>query len=199
MLQISRIAVVVFASLCVSNAFAVKLYKWKDEQGNITYQDTPPPGSADKVEEKEFDTDANVVPAEDGQTAAEGAPGENRGAAAEDKSKDDAVGLEGEALSAAEEEARLRQEAEEALDDVPSDGGTDAGAVPEPGDLADPGTPAEAGTPAESGATGDAAATATPGTSAAGGATAGAAAGGTTGAGGAVAPPLAPAAPAVGP
>ncbi|MFQ6023344.1 MAG: DUF4124 domain-containing protein [Acidiferrobacterales bacterium] len=40
----------------------VKLYKWVDEEGNVTYQDTPPPPhSAARVEEKHIDLDKNVT------------------------------------------------------------------------------------------------------------------------------------------
>jgi len=44
-------------------AHAVKLYKWVDERGNTVYQDKPPPKNIPFVEEKEFDTETNVVPA----------------------------------------------------------------------------------------------------------------------------------------
>ena len=197
MFRISRTAVVVFISLFVSNAFAVKLYKWEDEKGNVTYQDTPPPDGVGKVEEKDIDIEANVVPAdsEGEQTASPGASGEDQDTASDDATKRDKGGLEGEAL-AAEEEDRLAREAEETPDDGSGD---DPGAGPEPSEFADPGATAEAGARADAAATGDAAATATPATPATGGAT-GAAAGGTTGAGAAVTPPpLPPAAPAVGP
>ncbi len=41
------------ASLCIGislNAHAVKLYKWVDEEGNVTYQDQPPPETSDYEE-----------------------------------------------------------------------------------------------------------------------------------------------------
>ena len=45
-------AVLVIASgLAIAPASAQKLYKWVDEQGNVTYQDQPPPGEARKVDE----------------------------------------------------------------------------------------------------------------------------------------------------
>ncbi len=40
---------------------AVKLYKWVDERGNVTYQDRPPPANASEVEEKDIDPNAGVT------------------------------------------------------------------------------------------------------------------------------------------
>lgn len=40
---------------------AVKMYKWVDEQGNVTYQDRPPPANASKVEEKHIDSNQGVT------------------------------------------------------------------------------------------------------------------------------------------
>jgi len=40
---------------------AVKLYKWVDEQGNVTYQDQPPPANATEVEEKNIDPNEGVT------------------------------------------------------------------------------------------------------------------------------------------
>jgi glutaredoxin len=40
------------ATLAVAPAYAGKLYKWVDEQGNVSYQDRPPPEGRGKVEEK---------------------------------------------------------------------------------------------------------------------------------------------------
>ncbi len=40
---------------------AVKLYKWVDEQGNVTYQDQPPPANASEVEEKNIDPNEGVT------------------------------------------------------------------------------------------------------------------------------------------
>jgi len=40
---------------------AVKLYKWVDEQGNVTYQDRPPPANASAVEEKDIDPNEGVT------------------------------------------------------------------------------------------------------------------------------------------
>lgn len=44
-------------------ASAVKLYKWVDKDGKITYQELPPPADASKVEEKDINPDANVIQA----------------------------------------------------------------------------------------------------------------------------------------
>jgi len=40
---------------------AVKLYKWVDEQGNVTYQDHLPPANASEVEEKDIDPNEGVT------------------------------------------------------------------------------------------------------------------------------------------
>lgn len=47
--------------LCVADIHAVKLYKWVDETGKVTYQDRPPPNSAAGVEEKNIDPDQNTL------------------------------------------------------------------------------------------------------------------------------------------
>ena len=40
---------------------AAKIYKWTDEQGNISYHDRPPPGDTGTLEEKDIDPDRNVI------------------------------------------------------------------------------------------------------------------------------------------
>ena len=45
-------------------ASAVKLYKWVDKDGKVTYQEFPPPASATKVEEKDINPDANIIQAD---------------------------------------------------------------------------------------------------------------------------------------
>jgi hypothetical protein len=40
---------------------AVKLYKWVDDNGRVTYQDRPPPSGAAEIEEKEINPDQNTV------------------------------------------------------------------------------------------------------------------------------------------
>lgn len=57
---------VLFALLLVMGihvplAHATKLYKWVDEQGNVTYQDRPPPANASEVEEKHIDPNEGVT------------------------------------------------------------------------------------------------------------------------------------------
>ncbi|GMQ90434.1 MAG: hypothetical protein BMS9Abin10_0811 [Gammaproteobacteria bacterium] len=42
-------------------AHGVKLYKWIDSAGNVTYQDQPPPTGSGVVEEKNIDPDRNVT------------------------------------------------------------------------------------------------------------------------------------------
>lgn len=40
---------------------AAKVYKWVDEDGNVSYRDKPPPkGSKGKIEEKQIDPDINI-------------------------------------------------------------------------------------------------------------------------------------------
>ncbi len=44
----NRFAILVFSTILVAaSAQAQNLYKWVDEDGNITYQDSPPPGASD--------------------------------------------------------------------------------------------------------------------------------------------------------
>jgi hypothetical protein len=51
---LSALAVtLIFLSLC-QPVHAQKLYKWVDEDGNVSYQDTPPPNTAKSVEESEL-------------------------------------------------------------------------------------------------------------------------------------------------
>ncbi len=38
-----------------------KLYKWVDEEGNVTYQDNPPPPGTDEVKEKTINPDEGVT------------------------------------------------------------------------------------------------------------------------------------------
>ncbi len=40
---------------------SVKLYKWVDQAGNVTYQDHPPPSGSGAVEEKNIDPDQNAL------------------------------------------------------------------------------------------------------------------------------------------
>lgn len=48
----NTLIIVLAAALAAAPAYAGKLYKWVDEQGNISYQDRPPPAGVGKVEEK---------------------------------------------------------------------------------------------------------------------------------------------------
>lgn len=59
----SAVAVLALAGLVLSPAApAAKAYKWVDEQGNVTYQDRPPPDSASAVEERSLDGPSAEVP-----------------------------------------------------------------------------------------------------------------------------------------
>lgn len=50
----NTLIVVLLATLLASPAYAARLYKWVDPQGNVTYQDQPPSeGQGGRVEEKE--------------------------------------------------------------------------------------------------------------------------------------------------
>jgi glutaredoxin len=60
--------VLVVASLCAllaAPAHAGKLYKWIDKDGNVSYQDSPPPPEAGRVEEKTL-RGATTAPAPEG-------------------------------------------------------------------------------------------------------------------------------------
>jgi glutaredoxin len=48
----NTLILVLAAALAMAPAYAGKLYKWVDEQGNVSYQDRPPPEGQGKVEEK---------------------------------------------------------------------------------------------------------------------------------------------------
>ena len=47
--------------LLPASVSAVKLYKWVDADGKVTYQELPPPADARKVEEKDIDPDLNIA------------------------------------------------------------------------------------------------------------------------------------------
>lgn len=42
-----------------AHAYGVKLYKWTDENGRVTYQDHPPPPARGNVEEKDINPNQN--------------------------------------------------------------------------------------------------------------------------------------------
>ena len=42
-------------------ADTVTFYKWVDKNGNVTYQQFPPPVASDQIEEKTIDPDQNVI------------------------------------------------------------------------------------------------------------------------------------------
>ena len=48
-------------AIAASNAHAGKLYKWVDANGNISYQDQPPPEGGKILSEKEVDSKADVA------------------------------------------------------------------------------------------------------------------------------------------
>jgi len=57
------IAPLMFAALLATvSVQGAKVYKWVDEDGRVTYRDQPPPAeSGGKVQEKELDSDSNVI------------------------------------------------------------------------------------------------------------------------------------------
>jgi hypothetical protein len=54
---------------------AAKVYRWVDKDGKITYQETPPPAGAGKVEEKNINHDQNVITAPPRQPVVSGSSG----------------------------------------------------------------------------------------------------------------------------
>ncbi|MFQ5757705.1 MAG: DUF4124 domain-containing protein [Acidiferrobacterales bacterium] len=63
-MMVMRLAIVL-VSLALwsfaSTVHSVKLYKWVDQAGNVTYQDHPPPSGSSAVEEKNIDPDQNTL------------------------------------------------------------------------------------------------------------------------------------------
>ena len=55
------VSVVLMAWLIAGNAVAASLYKWVDEDGNVTYQDTPPPKDVE-FEETELRAPTKPLP-----------------------------------------------------------------------------------------------------------------------------------------
>jgi glutaredoxin len=55
MRDIVAILLVLFV-FAVTPAHAAKLYKWVDKDGNVSYQDSPPPPNAGRVEQKDLAT-----------------------------------------------------------------------------------------------------------------------------------------------
>jgi hypothetical protein len=61
-----KLAVLIFTLSFVAVASpveAVKLWKWVDKDGKVTYSETPPPSSSFKAEKKQIDPDRNVIDA----------------------------------------------------------------------------------------------------------------------------------------
>jgi hypothetical protein len=63
-MMVMRLAIVL-VSLALwsyaSTVHSVKLYKWVDQAGNVTYQDHPPPSGSGAVEEKNINPDQNAL------------------------------------------------------------------------------------------------------------------------------------------
>jgi len=57
------VALLMFAALLATvSAQGAKVYKWVDEDGRVTYRDRPPPAeSGGEVQEKNLDTNSNVI------------------------------------------------------------------------------------------------------------------------------------------
>ncbi|MEM7193553.1 MAG: glutaredoxin family protein [Pseudomonadota bacterium] len=71
-----------FVLTCSLPALSANLYKWVDEEGNVTYQDTPPPGNV------EFEAQEYTVP---GEAETEVAP--DNALAMEDAARENPVSL----------------------------------------------------------------------------------------------------------
>jgi len=54
--------------ICSTSVYAAKLYKWVDKDGNISYQDQPPPESAKILKEDTLKATAKTTSAEGGNT-----------------------------------------------------------------------------------------------------------------------------------
>ena len=54
MLKILSICLLLITIANADSAFATKLYKWVDKDGNISYQDTPPPEGSQVIKEEEI-------------------------------------------------------------------------------------------------------------------------------------------------
>lgn len=52
---------VVISLCCLQPLQAAKVYKWTDEDGNVSYRDKPPPEGNGTVEEKEINPDINLT------------------------------------------------------------------------------------------------------------------------------------------
>ena len=55
-------AVIILAVLSAQPAWSAKLYKWVDKDGNISYQDSPPPDGSKLIEEQELKTTSSSEP-----------------------------------------------------------------------------------------------------------------------------------------
>jgi len=66
----STLLIVVFVFTTVSNmpATAGKLYKWVDDEGNISYQDQPPPTDANVLDEREVKSSGSSAPRPAGES-----------------------------------------------------------------------------------------------------------------------------------
>lgn len=53
---------VLLISLAAPQVYAVKLYKWVDSKGNISYQDQPPPEGGTILKEEEVQSSSNAEP-----------------------------------------------------------------------------------------------------------------------------------------
>ncbi len=61
------IFVLMFSVMLARNVSAQSLYKWVDENGNVTYQDSPPPSDVNYEEQVYTDPEAPPVKDEDGE------------------------------------------------------------------------------------------------------------------------------------
>ena len=54
--SVCKVALLLLVSFSIYPAVAGELYKWVDERGNVTYQSSPPPENAAKVEKSKITT-----------------------------------------------------------------------------------------------------------------------------------------------
>jgi len=116
---------------------AAKIYKWTDEQGNVSYHDRPPPGDTGKLEEKDIDPDRNVIerqipltrsaPAR-AKTTPAGQPASGQGIKEDESKRPKERG----GLSPAEQAAATAEERTQQGGATPGTSATPGPAVPEP-------------------------------------------------------------------
>lgn len=105
-------------------AWAEKVYRWVDPQGNIVYQDKPPPGGVGKVEIKEIDPKATTTQFKRPNVAQPKAAGGDDDAASSPTTPDQRA-------QRARQRALIGSQADEPVNpETPKEGGTPGSGVP---------------------------------------------------------------------